>query len=109
MFDKMVAHLREQKAFSAQSPNSMACSYRGAGGTKCAIGALIPDDKYDPDFEGHAVRLGMFDFEETDLRFLQDAQKSLHDDMRGLNRAWNPIEFEARVLKFSYKYDLEYN
>lgn len=27
------------------------CSYRGNDGLKCAIGQLIPDDKYDPSFE----------------------------------------------------------
>lgn len=28
------------------------CAYRSADGLKCAIGCLIPDDKYDPAFEG---------------------------------------------------------
>lgn len=28
------------------------CAYRGAEGRKCAIGCLIPDDKYTPDLEG---------------------------------------------------------
>lgn len=27
------------------------CQYRGPGGTKCAIGHLIPDDLYDPSIE----------------------------------------------------------
>lgn len=29
------------------------CRYRGDNGTKCAVGHLIPDDKYSPSFEGH--------------------------------------------------------
>jgi hypothetical protein len=31
------------------------CVYRGANGCKCAVGCLIPDDKYSPDLEGHGV------------------------------------------------------
>ena len=31
------------------------CAYRGEGGSKCGIGLLIPDDKYDPVFEGSCV------------------------------------------------------
>jgi hypothetical protein len=31
------------------------CAYRGDNGMKCAIGCLIPDDKYKRTFEGHAL------------------------------------------------------
>ena len=27
------------------------CVYRGNNGLKCAVGAIIPDDQYDPDFD----------------------------------------------------------
>lgn len=30
------------------------CAYRGAKGLKCAVGCLIPDSKYSPDWEGLA-------------------------------------------------------
>lgn len=32
------------------------CLYRGPNGTKCAVGCLIPDDRYDPAMEHHAVQ-----------------------------------------------------
>jgi hypothetical protein len=31
------------------------CSYRGANGTKCAIGMLITDEYYNSDFEGAVI------------------------------------------------------
>ncbi len=31
------------------------CRYRGSNGSKCAIGCLIPDDKYSKDIEGVSV------------------------------------------------------
>lgn len=31
------------------------CYYRGPNGTKCAAGFLIPDDQYNPDFEGRRI------------------------------------------------------
>jgi hypothetical protein len=31
------------------------CQYRGHGGTKCALGLLIPDKHYNPDAEGTMV------------------------------------------------------
>jgi hypothetical protein len=31
------------------------CVYRAVDGSKCAIGQLIPEDKYDPNFEGASV------------------------------------------------------
>jgi hypothetical protein len=31
------------------------CAYRGADGTKCAVGCLIPDTAYRKSFEGHSV------------------------------------------------------
>lgn len=33
----------------------MACAYRGEGGRKCAVGHLIPDDKYSTELEGKNV------------------------------------------------------
>jgi hypothetical protein len=105
MFNKMVAHLREQKAFSVKL-NPWRCRYRGSNGTKCAIGALIPDDKYDHTFEGYLVHNLMFDFEQSDTDFLRDAQKSLHDSLGLL--PWDSNTFEVKAANFAETYDLEY-
>ncbi len=48
------AHLIAQgeKAMSAVGAT---CMYRALAGRRCAIGALMPDEKYRPDFEGVGV------------------------------------------------------
>lgn len=53
LFDKVATHLLTQNAKSQESDGT--CAYRGENGTKCSIGCLIPDDKYDEDFEGKRV------------------------------------------------------
>jgi hypothetical protein len=42
-FERSMGHTRQ---------NFVTCAYRGDDGRKCAIGHCIPDDKYEPDFEG---------------------------------------------------------
>lgn len=45
-FNTVATHLFTQgrRAYD----NSTGCVYRAPDGTKCAVGVLIPDDKYDP-------------------------------------------------------------
>ncbi len=54
-FDIVARHLLTQNAKAGYAdpdePSRFRCAYRGEGGLKCAIGVLIPDEKYDPDFD----------------------------------------------------------
>ena len=52
IFDTIVAHLHAQgqPAISGSS-----CFYRSPTGLKCAVGCLIPDDKYSQEIEHDAV------------------------------------------------------
>ena len=52
IFDKVVAHFAVQKA-RAYGDNT--CWYRTPDGKKCAVGALIPDEAYNPDCEADPV------------------------------------------------------
>jgi hypothetical protein len=51
-FETMKQHMLTQMRASRinDEPDSM-CAYRGRGGLKCAVGALIPDSEYKPEFE----------------------------------------------------------
>lgn len=49
IFDKVAKHLLTQ---NAQSMGIMGCAYRGDNGLQCAVGCLIPDELYRPEFEG---------------------------------------------------------
>lgn len=55
-FDKVVVHMRKQGK-RAIYPIHNACAYRTADKLSCPAGYLIPDDLYDPAFEGKAVTL----------------------------------------------------
>lgn len=52
VFDVVVKHLFTQRR---QSMTGGYCAYRGAEGTKCAVGVLIPDDVYTEDMEEKCV------------------------------------------------------
>lgn len=47
-------HLINQKAQSVAFPDSGACMFRTSCGLKCAVGAIIPDEKYEPAMESNS-------------------------------------------------------
>lgn len=49
IFDFVYEKLKEQG--EAATKKNVGCVYRGPGGTKCALGHLIPDEKYNPTLE----------------------------------------------------------
>lgn len=57
LFDTVLTKLREQKvaAGTVTARGNFVCRYRGDNGAKCAVGHLIPDENYDPEFEGSGV------------------------------------------------------
>jgi hypothetical protein len=56
-FEVVKTHLLSQGARSTH-PETIACAYRGEGGLKCAIGILIPDDKYNPEWDELIIAIG---------------------------------------------------
>lgn len=54
-FNQVVRGLASQRWERSVDPSTGLCAYRGAGGTKCAAGHLIPDEDYDKSFEGWGV------------------------------------------------------
>jgi hypothetical protein len=50
-FDAMCRHLLKMRR-QTRDPATGACMYRGPRGTRCAVGALIPDEQYRSRFEG---------------------------------------------------------
>lgn len=68
-FDIVVKHARQQQC---QAMESDRCLYRSSTGLKCFIGALIPDELYDPKMEGYTVA-GILNHPITNIRQLFDA------------------------------------
>lgn len=54
IFNVVAVHLLNQKARSVTGTFND-CMYYGSDGRCCAVGCLIPPDKYTPDFEGVPV------------------------------------------------------
>ncbi len=91
-FTTMILHLREQARPSMQErgTHTPLCLYRGPDGTKCAVGALIPDEAYHIRLEcltphdgavAEAVGLDIAHYSTTaDAGFLHACQTKLHDD-----------------------------
>ena len=58
LFDKAVVHLFEQghpAYVHRDGKKTSTCAYRGGGTTACAVGCLIPDDRYVPEMEESTV------------------------------------------------------
>ena len=118
-FDRMVAHLREQKAFSirkldlADGETIPGCAYRGEGGVKCAVGCLIPDELYSFEMENSTPatytlqeRMG---WSEDFADFLSHAQHSLHDTLWcEEDPTFHSDIFENAARNFAECYELVY-
>lgn len=90
------------------TPGRETCAYRGAGDCKCAIGHLIPDDRYDPRFEGKAACADyIMDAVGVPYRtadFLEALQRDLHDALSG-GRLFRS-ELDAAAKRFATTYNL---
>ena len=59
IFDKVATHLLKQgqRSVALSSEGAPQCQYRGDKGTMCAVGCLIPDERYDSSIEGLSVAM----------------------------------------------------
>lgn len=98
IFEMVAKHLFQQKERSMDGK----CLYRGPNGKKCAIGILIPDEKYDPDMEGkcsYQLKEYEYDldpaiFNTENTAFLDQLQRA-HD----LRSNWNSAENMRKALQ----------
>lgn len=60
-FDRVVRWflVDDNKPAYNPSPTEATCMYRGPDGVRCAIGCLVDDDDYDPNWEGFPVSSGL--------------------------------------------------
>ena len=112
IFDKVANHLLTQNKKSMLT-SSGCCLYRGPNGTKCAIGALIPDNLYKEKWDECPIDIcGVLNDsrklkkylkieDASDANFLQSLQ-SIHDE-------YEPISWESLLKEFAIDYRLEFN
>lgn len=98
-FNKMVRHLRSQKERSIAKDG--VCLYRGSNGLKCAVGALIPDNEYTPEFEEvNAANVA------TKCPSLYGINHSLLHDMQYLHDNTDVKEWENGFKDIAEDFDL---
>lgn len=104
IFDKVYKHLLTQNARSTGG-FAFGCMYRGHAGRKCAVGCLVPDERYSTHLEGHGVShphvldaLGFSVPVADDTMRLLDRLQRVHD--LDPPEAW-PIQLAAVAATFS--------
>lgn len=102
VLDKVANHLLTQMEVSA---DEFGCKYRGPNGLKCAIGCLIPDEKYIPAMEGlssnHVIIQGNLSNFLGDIKLLKKLQ-FIHDQHE-------PVEWRSLLETLANDYNLEIN
>ena len=97
LYDRVKAHLLAQNDKSIGYLGQ--CKYHAPDGKKCAIGCLIPEDKYEPAFEGigiggtHPMRFMILEaagIEEGQLDLARHLQ-NVHDS--------RPVKYFERALR----------
>jgi hypothetical protein len=113
LFDRVVAHARQQKC---QAREGSKCLYRRPNGAKCFIGALIPDDKYDPSFEN--VGLSMLNsnykgdkqvaLQIAEASGLDESQYALGEQLQNIHDNIDTEEWESEFKHFAIEHSLIY-
>ncbi len=81
-FNKIYLGLKSQGFQKSFNETIYRCQYRGPNGLKCAVGYLIPDEKYHESLEKlnpyDLIKVSIIDFPMLDSDFLVELQ-SIHD------------------------------
>lgn len=108
IYNKVRDHLLTQMQKSEEKYDSEyaplnACRYRGHNGLKCAIGVLIPDNKY------HSVLEGLNAKDRLILvaTGCQDVQGDLLVDLQVVHDEYDPTAWAHKLGEVAEKYKLE--
>jgi len=119
VFNRVTDHLLSQQKKSMTVTTNLPdgqCRYRSDSGLKCAIGALIPDDKYQPDMEGCTAPalIQRFGWEAVGLdgsNLTLDEQYSLRcflDNLQCVHDLYAVEDWKKELLAVAMKYKLDY-
>ena len=106
VFNKVSLHLLTQGQMSL---NDSMCMYRGENGMKCAAGALIPDDEYNPEMEKKLWDI-LVSLHFVENKFTQEIKElqTIHDD--GSTDPEQCVLFwKRRLIQFANKHNLTHN
>lgn len=101
IFDLAYAGIKSQGFKRSAKPHG--CLYRGPEGRKCAIGWLIPDEKYIPEMENYSLRssgiLEVAEINPEDVNFCIELQVC-HD------KAYTEADMQFSLDHFRQVHDL---
>ena len=108
-FDIMVQHLRQQGRPSRY--DATGCRYRGPDGTKCAVGALIPDSLYRSGMEGLTIKSLVI--EDRDVygelcNLLDSIDLQLLEEMQTIHDHHTPANWERSFKECAEEFGLNY-
>lgn len=114
VFDKVTKHLLTQNEKSLSSSGH--CAYRGNHNRMCAIGALIPDDKYasfieDKNVASPTVKMIIFDvfgMYKYDVYARRDFLDSLVQ-LQKIHDSWDVGEWRDKLTEFAKHRELKFN
>jgi hypothetical protein len=102
-FNKIYLGLKSQGFEKSFNETIYRCQYRGPNGLKCAVGHLIPDDKYHESLEKlnpyDLIKVSIIDFPMLDSDFLVELQ-SIHDISK------SPEKLELELRQVAVEFDL---
>lgn len=107
IFNKVARHLLRQGKASKNSLQD--CLYRGPDGLKCAIGALIPDKVYKPEWEcNDPAHWGMSadDLTRTIPQYVGD-DGNFATELQALHDANKPSLWPQKLRKFAKEHELK--
>ena len=111
-FDTVANHLLTQNKRSVVymgDDQRESCAYRTPDGLMCAVGCLIPDDKYTKDVEGVNVRgLADQDQEAQMIPKITDSDDEFHFLMaiQDIHDGINPIDWPHALTVFAQDFNL---
>lgn len=101
-FNIVAAHLLKQKKQSIKE-DGIICLYRGPNGLKCAAGALIPDELYNPKMEMSECTVPVV----ADVLTQCGHDPSFVSGLQWLHDQSFPEEWEDELKSFAGRYNLE--
>ena len=110
VFDKVVAHLRQQKKKSIYTyevydgKTCTSCAYRGDNGLKCAAGIFIPDEDYVVDMENTPISSSRI----FPVLKRQNINFDLLKSLQIVHDGFEPYEWETRLHDVAKKFNLNY-
>lgn len=115
IIDRVAIHLLKQNKRAGIrdkrfEPTGVQCQYRSSDGSKCAVGCLIPDDKYDPEIENTpASVLGYDGLSKLGIELEDPNGMSFVSELQTIHDCRDVFSWRFCLTQLARKYRLQVN